>query len=141
MKKRFRSLLSLMFISILLLQAAGVSALADEPVTGEEVLVYALYLSGEDEQIVRITAENEGELLDGKPFGVRYGEQELTQSIGGGFMLKDLMDKKAELLIQPPEGYYVSLLYISGEGFDEKAPSLIGDFARATASGAATRLM
>lgn len=138
MKKKSRSLSSLIFVFILLLQAAGISAGAAEPVTGEEGLVHALYTPDENGDPIPVTAQDEGDLLGGKQYYVRFGSTDIAQSTGGGFQLKDLMHQESSLVVGPPEGYYVSHLFISPLGFDEETEpnDLLEDYAQASPSGA-----
>ncbi len=125
MKKKMQFLFSLLLVLLLVSQSFGASALAAGGITGEELLIYKLYTSVPAEEdggaepsappvVTQVTAEQEAQLLDGNSCSVKYGEQDILR--GGGIQLKDITEHpESSLEIAPPEGFYVSRLYLCGK--------------------------
>ena len=129
MKKNWKRALSLLFVLVLMLQAAGLSASADyDPnVTGSEPLSIAVYIPVTDEFGTESIARLDGEtvtLPEGKSLGLRLGDTEL--GIYSALTLGDLT--RSELLITPPEGYYVEQAYLCASelGYGQTPAALQG---------------
>ena len=128
MKKNWKRALSLLFVLVLLLQAAGMSAGADyDPsVTGGESLGFAVYVPVTDEFGNENVARLDGEsvtLPEGTSLGLRLGDTEL--GINSALTLGDLT--RSELLITPPDGYYVEEAYLcASDPSYEALASLMG---------------
>ena len=129
MKKNWKRALSLLFVLVLMLQAAGLSAGADyDPnVTGSEPLSIAVYIPVTDEFGTESIARLDGEtvtLPEGKSLGLRLGDTEL--GIYSALTLGDLT--RSELLITPPEGYYVEQAYLCASelGYGQTPAALKG---------------
>ena len=88
MKKDIRALLSLLFVLIFTIQCAGGIALADDAkveITGEEHLVYELYLpapsptpapdgeTAKEPSPIKVEADQEAALLGGKSYKIELG--------------------------------------------------------------------
>ena len=113
MKKNWKSALSLLFVLVFMLQIAGVTASADyDPsVTGDEPLSLAVYIPVTDENGNTYSARMDGDavnLPEGKNLSVSLGGSELN--IWSAVRLGDLMN--SDLVITPPEGYYVAAAYL-----------------------------
>ena len=150
MKKIIKNSLCLLLALMMCLQLGGLAMAEGETVTGEEALVYELRLpaaqadgseaQGPEAGSRVVSADEEGTLFDGKPYSILIGEDQqqeardgetipekkakaLTRGIGAA-SLKDLMAE--DLHITPPEGYFVSALYLRGDalGNDAKLVSL-----------------
>ena len=130
MKHNIRSLLCLLLVMVFAFQFAGM-ALADDAnvtVTGAEALVFELYRTDPDsaDKTLPISAEQEAELLGGKPYAiqlVRDDADKTTVSLSrtaGSITLNDLL--KSDLRITPPEGFYVSQVYLRGDALESNKP-------------------
>lgn len=111
MKKNWKSALSLLFVLIFMLQIAGMSASAEN--TGATApLSVAVYIPYTDENNVESIQKLDGETVK-LPEGLSLELQLGDSAIGSdaALTLQSLMDN--DLQLTPPEGYYVSELYIS----------------------------
>lgn len=132
MKKNIRTVLCLLMALVLTFQLAGSLAWADDNVnvTGNEALVYALYLSDGAGAPTLVSAEQEAELLGGKTYSLAMVPTDSAQASNvslsrtpGSAVLNSLL--KADLVITPPEGFYVSQAYLRGDSLDSgKAKTL-----------------
>lgn len=124
MKKNAKATFSFLIVLVLLLQLTGVMAGASYG-PGTEYLAYEAYFpapTAEDPNAYARLTEDEAanqELLGGKSFSVTVGGMPLSQSAGIN-MLSELTN--ADLLITPPEGYYVSKLYLRGDSYNPDTP-------------------
>ena len=120
MKKNMKAMLSFLFVLVFLVQMTGVMASASYG-TGSEYLAYEAYFpapTAENPNAYARLTEDEGlnqEILGDKTFSVTLGGMPLSQS-GGINSISELMN--ADLIITPPEGYYVSKLYLRGDSYD-----------------------
>ena len=136
MKKNWKSALSLLFVLIFMLQIAGMTASADN--TGASApLSIAVYIPVVDENNVESSQPLDGETVK-LPEGLNL-ELQLGDNVIGtdaALSLQSLMDN--DLKITPPEGYYISELYIGPGPCDPMAQiSLEGE---AAANGAGVTL-
>ena len=134
MKKSIRSILSLLLVMVFAFQFSGSLAWADDAdvtVTGNEALVYELYLPDPeaDGKLIPVSADQETEKLNGKTYSiqlVKAGSEDapvaLSRSVGSA-VLNDLL--KADLVITPPEGFYVSQLYLRGDALETQSPKAL----------------
>ena len=130
MKHNIRSLLCLLLVMVFAFQFAGM-ALADDAdvtVTGAEALVFELYRTDPDsaDKTLPISAEQEAELLGGKPYAIQLVRDDADKTTvplsrtAGSITLNDLV--KSDLRITPPEGFYVSQVYLRGDALESKKP-------------------
>ena len=130
MKHNIRSLLCLLLVMVFAFQFAGM-ALADDAdvtVTGAEALVFELYRTDPDsaDKTLPISAEQEAELLGGKPYAIQLVRDDADKTTvplsrtAGSITLNDLL--KSDLRITPPEGFYVSQVYLRGDALESNKP-------------------
>ena len=126
MKKKIRTILCLLLVLALSFQYTGSLALADVDanISGRESLVYELRLSdsGSSDQSSPVSAEEEGERLGGRAYTIAVGSRGASPSdpsnaplsrTASGIVLDDLLSR--DLIIAPPEGYFVSRVYLRGD--------------------------
>ena len=150
MKKMMKNSLCLLLALVLALQLGGLAMAEGDQITGDEALVYELRVpavqpegseaQGPEADSRVVSADEEATLFDAKPYSILIGEDQkeetqdsetvpekkakvLTRGIGEA-SLKDLMAE--DLHITPPEGFFVSALYLRGDalGADAKLVSL-----------------
>jgi hypothetical protein len=130
MKHNIRSLLCLLLVMVFAFQFAGM-ALADDAnvtVTGAEALVFELYRTDPEDanKTLPISAEQEAELLGGKPYAIQLVRNDADKTTvplsrtAGSITLNDLL--KSDLRITPPEGFYVSQVYLRGDALESNKP-------------------
>ena len=136
MKKNWKNALSLLFVLIFMLQIAGMSASADNTgaTAGLGIEVYVPYT---DEFGNESSQKLDGETVT-LPEGLSLELQLGSSPIGtdAALTLQSLMDN--DLKITPPEGYYISELYIAPYPCDPFAQILLEG--EAAASGTAITL-
>ena len=137
MKKNFRMLLSMLLVLVFVFQFSGSLAWADDAdvtVTGKEALVYALSLTNPDpeaqEKLIPVSAEEEAEKLGGKSYSVVLEEKDQDQKktdplsrSAGSIVLEDLLKK--DLVVTPPEGYFISRIYLRGDAVETQKIKLL----------------
>ena len=137
MKKNFRMLLSMLLVLVFVFQFSGSLAWADDAdvtVTGKEALVYALSLTNPDpeaqEKLIPVSAEEEAEKLGGKSYSVVLEEKDQDQKktdplsrSAGNIVLEDLLKK--DLVVTPPEGYFISRIYLRGDAVETQKIKLL----------------
>ena len=130
MKHNIRSLLCLLLVMVFAFQFAGM-ALADDAnvtVTGAEALVFELYRTDPEDanKTLPISAEQEAELLGGKPYAIQLIRDDADKTTvplsrtAGSITLNDLL--KSDLRITPPDGFYVSQVYLRGDALESNKP-------------------
>ena len=127
MKKNYRMMLSLLLVLVFVFQFSGSLAWAEEPdvsVTGNEALVYELYLTDAagEKTPSPVSAEEEAEKLNGKSYALELGKDDpvsLSRS-AGSVVLNDLLKK--DLTVKPPEGFRVAQLYLRGDAKESFSP-------------------
>ena len=117
MKKKFRALLSFLFVLVFIVQLCAVAGAAG--IDGENALLsYSLTAETEDQYgnvtEVPVPGENEEALLDGT-CQVMMGDERVTREVG--LSIADLKD----ITISVPEGYYVGSLTINGVSVLDRA--------------------
>ncbi len=137
MKKNFHMLLSMLLVLVFVFQFSGSLAWADDAdvtVTGKEALVYALSLTNPDpeaqEKLIPVSAEEEAEKLGGKSYSVVLEEKDQDQKktdplsrSAGSIVLEDLLKK--DLVVTPPEGYFISRIYLRGDAVETQKIKLL----------------
>ena len=137
MKKYFRMMLSLLLVLVFVLQFAGSPARADDAdmnVTGKEALVYALYLTNPDPdaqpKLIPVSAEEEAEKLGGKTYSFVLEEKDQDQKktdplsrTAGSIVLEDLLKK--DLVLTPPEGTFISQIFLRGDAVETQKIKLL----------------
>ena len=135
MKKNIRNILSLLLVLVFVFQFSGSLAWADDAeVTGNEALVYELFLQKDaSEKPAPVSAEQEAELLNNKPYSIELARDDADQPTRraktalsrnpGSAALNNLL--KEDLSITPPEGFYVSALYLRGDELGSNSPKTL----------------
>ncbi len=137
MKKNIRKMLSLLLALMIVFQFCGNLAMADDAdvtVTGNEALVYELRMTDPEDKdkTIPVSAEEEAEKLGGKTCAVEIGKADrsdddekntaLSRS-AGSIVLEDLLKK--DLIVTPPEGFYVSRAYLRGDAVETQKIELL----------------
>jgi hypothetical protein len=141
MKKNLKSLLSLLLVLVFALQLGPMAAVAepDIKIKGSEALVYELYIPNPDpeaqgvDKLLKVKAEDEGELLGGKTCSVVLEHEDKESETGkktvslpreaGAADLNVLL--KDDLIVTPPEGFYISQLYLRGDALETQKPKAL----------------
>ena len=134
MKKNIRTILSMLLVLVFVFQFSGSLAWADDEVTGNEALVYELALQkNASEKPSVISAEQEAEALGGKSCTVELAHDDAGDSskrvrtamsrTPGSIVLNSLA--KEDLCVLPPEGFFVSQLYLRGDELGGTLPKFL----------------
>ena len=111
MKRNGKVFLSLLMVLALVMQLFTASAFAEGWLSGWESAGCVVYAKDESGQMQPVTSENEY-LLENKAYSVTVGAYTLDHD-AGGVSLTELM--RSDLSITPPEGWYVSQVWIYGD--------------------------